>query len=239
VADVESLYAGLAECARAHGGVLAGGNLSGGVAAVLTSTCLGEVSPDLALRRTGARPGWRLAMTGRAGGAAAALRERHRLDSGAGTTPDPDAVADPAVVAAWNTRLRRPQPRLREAALIAAQGIRVCLDVSDGLFLDAGRLLRHGVGVVIDPERLSLDTGIREAFANSWIEVAGGGEDYELLFAGPPERIDAACGQIVDGGGEATVIGEFDTGPGVRLRGAGGTIPAPPLGHEHFRAARG
>jgi thiamine-monophosphate kinase len=232
VADVEALYRGLAECAREHRATLAGGNLSGGAIAVLTSTCLGEVVADMALRRTGAVPGWKLAVTGRLGGAAAAVR----VPVGADTAP---AVAKVAR-AAWTARLRRPRPRLVEARALADEGIRVCLDVSDGLYLDAGRLLKEGLGIVIDPERIPLEDGVRDAFPDAWVELAGGGEDYELLFAGPAERVDAACRRIVDDGGEATVVGGLDTGAGVRLRGAdGGESPAPRSGHQHFRAQQG
>jgi thiamine-monophosphate kinase len=228
VADVEALYRGLAECAREHRATLAGGNLSGGATAVLTSTCLGEVVADLALRRRGAVPGWKLAVTGRLGGAAAAVRVAVRADAAA-------AVAEVAR-AAWTARLRRPRPRLVEARALADEGIRVCLDVSDGLYLDAGRLLQEGLGLIIDPERIPLEDCVRAAFPDSWAELAGGGEDYELLFAGPAERVDAACRRIVGHGGDATVVGEFDTGAGVRLRAAdGGESPAPGSGHQHFR----
>jgi thiamine-monophosphate kinase len=136
--------------------------------------------------------------------------------------------------------LRRPQPRLQEAAVLAGEGIRVCLDISDGLFLDAGRLLRDGLGVVIDPDRIPMQECVRDAFSDSWVEIAGGGEDYELLFAGPADQVDAACRRVVVGGGEATMIGEFDTGAGVRLGGAGGAeSPAPLSGYEHFEPGPG
>jgi thiamine-monophosphate kinase len=232
VADVEALYRGLDECAQAQQATLAGGNLSGGATAVLTSTCLGEVSPQLALRRSGAQPGWWLAVTGRLGGAAAGLRARAHTDL--------PASIDESARAAWNARLRQPQPRLPESADIAGEGIRVCLDISDGLYLDADRLLRDGLGVVIDPDRIPMQECVRDAFPDSWVEIAGGGEDYELLFAGPAEQIDRACRRVVAGGGEATVIGEFDTGAGVRLRGADGVESTPPRsGYEHFEPGLG
>jgi thiamine-monophosphate kinase len=238
VADVEALYKGLAACARAHGATLAGGNLSGAAAAVLTSTCLGEVAVDRALRRSGAQPGWKLAVTGRLGGAAAAMRVVGGADPAAAADDAAAAAVDDAAAAAWRGRLRRPRPRLVEAVALAEEGIPVCIDVSDGLFLDAGRLLQDGLGVIIDPELIPLEDCVREAFSDSWIELAGGGEDYELLFAGPVERVDAACRRIVDGGGEATAIGGFDTGAGVRLGGADGArSPAPSSGYQHFQGA--
>ena len=229
VADVEALYDGLSECAAAHGATLAGGNLSGGATTVLTSTCLGSVAPGFALLRQGAQPGWNLAVTGRVGGAAAALRVLH--------DPDPEAAAafSGDTLAAWTARLRRPEPRLREAAILVAEGIPVCLDVSDGLYLDCARLLGDGLGVVIDSETVPLADGVREAFPADWIEIAGGGEDYELLFAGSAEMVEAACLRVIAGGGEAHVIGRFDGTPGLRLNTASGEErEAPSAGHEHF-----
>lgn len=229
VADVEALYHGLAECAQEHGATLAGGNLSDAAIAVLTSTCLGRVDAGLALRREGAEPGWRLACTGELGGAAAAVRILQA------TYAEEAKVMPEATRAAWVQRLRRPQPRLAPARTLVEEGIRVCLDVSDGLYVDAARLLHEGLGVVIEPALLPIEPGLREAFPGAWIEIAGGGEDYELLFAGAPERVESACRRLVAGGLDATVIGVFDDGAGVRLRDADGSeTRAPAAGHVHF-----
>jgi thiamine-monophosphate kinase len=228
-ADVEALYQGLAECAEKHGATLAGGNLSDAATAVLTSTCLGHVPPGRALRREGAEPGWKLACTGRLGGAAAALRLRQ--DPGAEAAME---VAE-ATRAAWVRRFRRPEPRLAAAQALVEEGMRVCLDISDGLYLDAARLLRVGLGAVIEPALLPIEPGVRETFPGAWIEIAGGGEDYELLFAGPAEKVETVCRRVVANGLPATVIGAFDSGTGVRLRDAEvGESQPPPAGHVHF-----
>jgi thiamine-monophosphate kinase len=228
-ADVEALYRGLAECAREYGAILAGGNLTDGATAVLTSTCLGHVAPGRALRRRGAEPGWKLACTGSVGGAAAALWLRQDPRGAAAMVP-PEATR-----AAWLRRLLRPEPRLAAARALLEEGLAVCLDISDGLYLDAARLLHDGLGVVIDPAMLPLEAGLREAFTDDWIEIAGGGEDYELLFAGPADRVETACRQVAKGGLAATVVGAFDTGVGVRLRNTrGGETRPPGTGHVHF-----
>lgn len=227
VGDVEALYRGLAECGRVHGAGLAGGNLSGSATTVLTSTCVGEVDPAAMLRRQGAVSGWQLAVTGRLGGAAAAVRatEASATANGAG-----------AVAAAWLRRLRRPEPRLRAAAALVGAGVTVALDISDGLYIDVARILGAGLGAVLEPEVLPLEAGVREAFPNTWTELVGGGEDYELLFAAPPAIVAEACRRVSAGGLEATVIGAVDESPGVRLRGGDGSeVAAPTTGHQHFR----
>ncbi|HXA42373.1 MAG TPA: thiamine-phosphate kinase [Candidatus Solibacter sp.] len=233
VGDLEALYDGLSDCAARWGTDLAGGNLSAGRVAVLTSVCLGEVAADRVLRRADAEPGWSMAVTGRLGGASAALRVLHDPESEAARTAAPEQVAR------WRARLRRPLPRLAEAQALVDAGIRVSLDVSDGVFLDARRLLREGLGLLIDLDGLPLEDGVREAFPDAWLEVTGGGEDYELLFAGPADVVEAACAGVEALGTEARVIGRFDRGQGLRLSGADAADAlAPDVGHRHFGAAR-
>jgi thiamine-monophosphate kinase len=240
VARVTAMYEGISELMSAFGGGLAGGNISAASTAVLTSTCLGEVEPARAMRRSGAEAGWGLALTGDVGGAAAALRVAH----------DPDAIprlgeAGPAAVDEWQRRLRRPEPRLVAAARAAAGGIMIAIDVSDGLFIDAGRLLtdagagasgRTGAanGVVIDADKVPLARGVREAWPDAWPDVAGGGEDYELLLAGPERVLREAVTDIRAAGTAASIIGRFDDVPGVRLLHEGVEGPAPGVGHQHF-----
>jgi len=210
---VDALYQGLAECARLHGVALAGGNITASVTAVLSSTCIGSVDPLALMRRAGARAGWDLAVTGTVGAAAAALR--------AGTAD----VANPA----WRSA-SRPIPRLAAGeALLAA-------DVSDGLFVDAGRLLEMGgpSGVLVDADAIPLAPGIRECWPREWLAVAGGGEDYELLFACPPQQMREALRALQAIGVPAAVIGRFDVGPGVRLLLEGEEVAAPSSGHQHF-----
>jgi thiamine-monophosphate kinase len=232
VALLDGLYAGLAECAGAFGASLAGGNLSAAAQPVLTSTCLGTVPPDQALRRTGALPGWELATTGRLGGAAAALRELAE-------PREAPPASGPETAPAWRLRLARPTPRLTAGRALLEAGISVALDISDGLYLDAARLLgvagdEAATGLVIDVDALPLEPGIAERWPQEMAALAGGGEDYELLFAAPPEAIARAVEALEALGVGATVVGRFDGGRGVRLRAGGVEVAAPASGHEHF-----
>ncbi|MDP9325385.1 MAG: thiamine-phosphate kinase [Candidatus Dormibacteraeota bacterium] len=224
VAWVEALYQGLVELVAAHGGGLAGGNITAAKGAVLTSSCLGEVDASMAMRRQGAEPGWLLAVTGEVGGAAAALRGK------------PEE--------AWRRRLARPQPRLSAGAMAAELGVHTAIDISDGLFADAARLLGGAasggsidtvaIGVTIDAAAIPAAPGIRERWPRDWLDVAGGGEDYELLLAGSPQVLKPALLAIEAAGTPARVIGSFDRGEGVRVLVAGEERPAPEVGHQHF-----
>jgi thiamine-monophosphate kinase len=221
LAWIEGLYRGIAECGARFGVAIAGGNVSASGTAVLTSFCLGTVDRDRVLRRRGARAGDQLAVTGPVGTAAAVLRAR------GGAEQVPGGWAGSA----------RPSPRLEAGRLLAATGVRVAMDISDGLFIDSGRLLEAAgcTGLVIDAAAIPVAEGVRERWPDHWLEVAGGGEDYELAFVAPPALMRDALRALAGTGMEPAVIGRFDAGQGLRLAGVGGEGPPPGSGHEHFR----
>lgn len=78
------------------------------------------------------------------------------------------------------------EPRLREGRFLAQGGFAsAMMDISDGLLLDAGRMTESsGLTMVLDPAALPLRQGADIAGA------LGDGEDYELLFAVPPEKVE-------------------------------------------------
>ncbi|HUY60713.1 MAG TPA: thiamine-phosphate kinase [Candidatus Dormibacteraeota bacterium] len=182
-AVLTDIQLGLLAAAAVDGTLVAGGDLSGTVGPlVVTVTAVGSVDEARCLRRSAARPGDVIVVTGSFGGAAAALGALE-----AGTEPP----------AAWGERLRHPQPRLSSGARLGALGVRAAVDCSDGLVLDLGRLAAaSGCGAdlwldhVPTAPGLSMtgDARVREL-------VLGGGEDFELIATAPPavvERVRAA-----------------------------------------------
>ena len=59
---------------------------------------------------------------------------------------------------------------------------------------------RRAGGWCWTPRCCPAEPGLREAFPDGWLEVVGGGEDYELLFAGPPRIVAEACRRLRRGG---------------------------------------
>ncbi len=202
----EDLMAGVTEAARAAGAPLLGGDLTRSPGpAVVDVIVVGWTAHPLL--RTGARPGDRLWVTGRLGGAAAALRAWTE-----GGEPDPRA----------RQAFVRPLPRIPQALWLQAHGgARAGLDLSDGLAGDAGHLAAaSGVGVVLEADALrQIAFGgpeTRDPTPDPGLsEVLHGGEDYELLVALPPsfegsgveeftERFDLSLspvGWVVEGEG--------------------------------------
>ena len=222
VAWVEAMYQGLAECAARFDVDLAGGNITAAPAAVLTSTCVGSVDSQELLRRDGAEAGWQLAATGSVGAAAARIRA-----AAEGQDPDP----------AWE-QAARPIPRLTAGQVLVEAGVRVAMDISDGLYLDAGRLMGEAdaEGLLIDAAAIPVAPGIRERWPADWTAVVGGGEDYELLFAAEPIDMDRALRSLADAEVPAVVIGVFDDRAGLRVLVGEEEVPPPAPGHQHFAA---
>jgi len=172
--------AGFLDLARAHDVDLAGGDTTRGHR-TLCITVIGEVSPERALRRDGARAGDDVWVSGCTGEAAAGLASALREIS----LPVSDA-------AHCLERLERPQPRV--ALGLAMAGLATAaIDVSDGLVADLGHIAdRSGCAIRLEWERVpqssalaGLATGTRRA------AVLAGGDDYELAFTAPADQRNA------------------------------------------------
>lgn len=177
---VRQFYSGLLRLAPRHGVVVAGGDLSRASATYCDVVVLGSAPRGKALRRSGARQGDLIYVTGQLGGGLLGLVTQ----SGA----------------AWRKHLR-PVPRVEAGQALLGKAS-AAMDVSDGLSLDLMRLCRES-GVAADL------CGEIPVFPGATLEQAlHGGDDYELLFtAGPeigiPRRIAGVAvtriGQIIAG----------------------------------------
>ncbi len=164
---VVELAGGMRECCDEFALSLVGGNLSGGEEVSIVVTVTGEVVPGRAVRRSGARPGDRLVVTGSLGGSAAGLRV---ASARSWSDEERDAIR----------RYMRPTPRVGEAGVLASRGVSSMMDISDGLALDLSRLCRaSGTGARVELARIPAHP------AATPVEVLGGGEDYELLATLP------------------------------------------------------
>lgn len=219
------LAAGITEALRVADGVLLGGDTSRSPGpAVLDVTAVGAVGSPIT--RSGAAPGHQVWVTGRLGGAAAAVLALR-------------AAMEPAPAA--RRRFERPVPRWREARWLAERGVLTAMiDLSDGLAGDARHIARASeVGLRLRIDRIPLDEAL-EGWADTGVArriAAGGGEDYELLFTAPPGRIDRVCDAFKrEFALELTRVGEVTDGSGVAwIDRAGAPVDPPaPAGFDHF-----
>jgi thiamine-monophosphate kinase len=208
--DLASFMRGVAGALEGTDGAVLGGDLTSGTNWSATVTVLGRA--ERIIRRSGARPGDGVWVTGSLGGARVAVQSWL-----AGGTPDPAA----------RIAFARPVPRLAAGEWLASYGATAMMDLSDGLAGDAGHLAAaSGVGIEIDVERIPVHPSVAPADPESF--AAAGGEDYELLVTLPAgfTATDVA-------GLPLTRIGAVLAGNGVTLRRNGRAIELPP-GYNHF-----
>lgn len=192
----------------------------------LSLTILGTVAPGGALRRSGARPGDDVWVSGTIGDGALGLRVlQGRLPA--------DAAGHLA------GRYRLPQPRLALGQALAGLA-RAAMDVSDGLVQDLGHLCRAaGCGVVLRAGDVPLSAAARALVTADPALLPlclSGGDDYELLFAASPDAGDAIEAGAARAGIPVTRIGRFEPGAAVVrvLDAALAPLAMPQSGWSHF-----
>jgi thiamine-monophosphate kinase len=219
---VDAFLDGFLALAAQHEVALVGGDTTRGPLSVCV-TAHGLVEPHGALRRSGARVGDDVWVTGTLGDAAGALRQWQ-----AGEAVDPVLRA----------RLDRPTPRV--AAGHALAGIAsACIDVSDGLLADLGHVCRASrVGAVLDVDALPVSDALRACFDRDTLRAlqSAGGDDYELCFTAPKTARLAIETMLQARDVPATRIGRITADAGrIALRDAQGLAWSPPRrGYEHF-----
>ncbi len=230
---MEELAEGIAEAGEVWSLAVVGGDLVVADRLVLAVTVVGEPGPGGALRRSGARPGDTLFVTGEVGTAAAGLGLLQLAASNAGASA---ALARHPELA---RRALRGTARVREGAAAAGAGAHAMIDVSDGVGADAGHLAEASrCGLEIDAAALPISDAVRDLAglldADPIMLGLAGGEDYELLIAGEPEGAEdlrarihptalTPIGRFIEGG-ERQVV--FPDGSRRQIEG---------LGWEHFR----
>ena len=156
---MDAISDGIGEAAHVADAPIIGGDMSRSTELVLTISVLGTARD--VLFRTAARPGDHVYVTGRLGGAGAAL---DALIS----NRDPHAL--------HRERFVRPVPRIREALWLAERGATAAIDISDGLSSDLCHIaVASRVAMTIDLAALPLVEGVTPEAA------AASGEEYEVV----------------------------------------------------------
>ncbi|MBX5467317.1 MAG: thiamine-phosphate kinase [Firmicutes bacterium] len=211
VAWVEAFYRGLAKALDEYGAVLLGGDTVGSLGPVVISvTVLGQAVEADPVLRQGARPGDRLVVTGRIGAARAGLALLRDGVRWPGRN-----VAERSVLTAQLLPKARVEAGLRLASLAHAM-----TDLSDGLVAELLELTQFGgVGAKVWEDRLPVDGATREVAGRYRVEPSQwayyGGEDFELLAAVPPSRVEEARRRLAECQLTLTEIGVITDVPGV------------------------
>ncbi len=239
--------AALAEEQSAFGMVLIGGDSTSAAAASIhaTMTCFGLVD-GAPLRRSGAKVGDDIYVSGTIGDAALGLRMLQqkeavipaqagisvdRRDSGErGSRLRGNDDMDAFLVA----RYHRPEPRLALGAALRGMAT-AAMDISDGLLSDMAQLCAaSGVGAMLTRAAIPLCPAAQQLLqqdAALWDIILRGGDDYELLFTAPASARGALAEQAASLALPLTCIGEITAANGIRFAGEADAVN--PDGFEH------
>jgi thiamine-monophosphate kinase len=254
VSAVDEIYRGMRCLAKKYDVELIGGDTSSSLKKIfLNIMAVGEIEPARLVRRTGARAGDRIFVTGSLGNSRAGLEILKSQ-----TSRHKSQVKKSGKPAAWNLQLAAhdarhaalvrhhlyPMPRLREGRLIASKGLATAMmDLSDGLSSDLYRLCESSrVGAIINLASLPVSSSLA-SYAKSRGKTPseyalGGGEDFELLFTATSAQARRLARFQQKGLLNAAEIGQIrPRHEGIMVTTAEGkTKPLKAKGYEHFRS---
>ncbi len=169
-------------------------------------TAIGTVPAGKALRRSGAKMGDTIYVSGTLGDSALGLQLlRH-----------PGVGRDPYLI----NRYYLPQPRISLGQKLISIA-HACMDISDGLVQDLGHICKiSGVGATINRDKLPLSKSVRKCIEGDeefWDCALSGGDDYELLFTAPPEKEPTIKALAEDLKLPLTAIGKITGDDGITL----------------------
>jgi len=205
---VEEIYAGIYAACREYSVELIGGDTTSSLKGLMISvTAVGTAKEEEIVRRSGAKEGDLLCVSGDLGGAYMGLQLLEREKRVYLDHPDmqPDLEKHDYIV----SRQLRPEARkdvielLKEKEIIPTSMI----DISDGLSSEIMHLSKHsGVAFAVHEDKLPIDQGTYNVAVEFGIDpttaALNGGEDYELLFTLDQKHYDKIKGSM-----DITVIG--------------------------------
>lgn len=222
---------GLGKAAESFGLVLAGGDTTRGPLA-LSLQVHGLVPRGAAIRRSGAKPGDLVVVSGTLGDAGAALDylEAHGCLEAQGSRDVQSPSTDEEFVL---ERYHHPVPRLTLGVALRNLAT-AAIDVSDGLLADLGHILEaSSVGASIERARVPVSpalTRLKGLAARDYALYSG--DDYELCATIPEASWAGAPSSLKQ---QLTVIGVIEPARGLRLDGAAVVSESDAVGFDHFR----
>jgi thiamine-monophosphate kinase len=200
---------------------LIGGDTTHGPLSI-TVQVQGFVPQGKALKRSGAKPGDKIYVSGTLGDAGTGL-QLAEFKKYLSETEQQFVLH----------RLNSPMPRI--ALGVALRDVATsAIDISDGLLADLGHILKASKsGAVIHADKIPLSTALSKLPAAEAVSFAlTAGDDYELCFTIPYTQESRILPIIQATGVVCTCIGEITNLPGLRIEGQTGRLNQ--SGYQHF-----
>ena len=225
---LKAFAAGLAQDQKTFNISLLGGDTSRGEGPLaIHVTAFGFVPQGTMLRRSGARPGDAVYVTGAVGDSGGGLaifkREKHALN---------ESQRDYLI-----GRYRLPQPPVAFGQALCGLAT-AALDVSDGLIADLGHMAKaSGVGFSIDATAIPRSPALRAFWGDeetAIVRAATAGDDYQIAFTADPAKQTQIAMLAVAHSATVSRIGTVFAGEGVALQLGGKQVNVPQTGYRHF-----
>ena len=229
---LDEFLRGMGRAARGLGIRLIGGDTTTDVKISMSITVIGQIDPGTEVKRSGARPGDTLYVSGALGKAELGLR---LIQNGLRGNRKYRELLQPHLYPRIRLELGEWLARNRVASAM--------MDLSDGLSTDLNRLcVASRVGARLWQDRIprvSADFSKGKLLGRLKLDALQlalhGGEDYELLFTVPKRSLDRL--QEAPGFSELTAIGEITRNRQiVTLDAKGSAKRLEPLGWDPFRS---
>lgn len=231
---VEDLYRGMTACLQPYRTEIVGGDICRSPVRTLAITAFGQVEPQRAIRRDGAKPGDAIVVTGVHGASRAGLELLLHPELGQNLTQGDRT----SLILAH----QRPQPCLDVLPMlweIVDSSISVAgMDSSDGLADAVLQICRASqVGAKLDGARLPIPPALSQIVSpeRSIEWTLYGGEDFELVLCLPGELAATFVQRL---GNFAAIVGTITPDPNVWLSDTNHTNPDRILsfdrGFQHF-----
>lgn len=223
---LQAFSAGFFKLADAYQVELIGGDTTRGPLTVCV-TVIGEVARGKALRRSGAKSGDDIWISGHLGDAALALAHQQG-----------NIVLQPHEIEGCLAGLNTPTPRVGLGHGLVGLA-RSAIDISDGLLADLGHILKCSqASAIVSMPKINCSASLRRYLPHPVALkcLLAGGDDYELCFTAPRSKrakIDALSRELVL---PLTRVGKIGVGDGlVVLDASGKIVTLETKGYDHFR----
>jgi len=228
-ADIQQIGKGLNAGAREYNAYVLGGDTNEASDLIISCMALGVCHKDNLVKRSGAKPGDYVAVTGSFGKTASGLK----ILMGGLSAPDNSVALVDSVL--------MPKARVKEGMVLAQSHLATAsIDSSDGLAWSLHELSRaSNVGFHVDNLPVAPEA---ERFAEMHgfdpVELAlYGGEEYELVVTIKPKLWQEAKKAVEDVGGTLIKLGMVTGEKQLLLQADGKLVSIEARGWEHFKAA--
>ncbi len=244
-------FNGVQDAIKLYGVSLVGGDISSSKKDMVVAASLTGYS-ERPVKRSGARRGDKIYVTGNLGDSACGLKllkRIKRMDGGGNSqlrTPVRAGLPRPYELSKLGLTWNVVKPLLKRHLMPEARNpgnfvkhATAMIDLSDGLFIDLSRLCAESkVGARIYMERIPVSNNLKKVSSalkmDSFNLAVSGGEDYELLFTAPstspiPSLPGRGAGEV-----KITYIGEITNSGRIIVDKKGKEATFSPKGYQHF-----